>query len=61
MEIKQSKGKPGRKSLAGGAGRSPRLNFRITPDLYERASKRAQREDKTVSELAREALERYVK
>jgi hypothetical protein len=51
----------GRKSLAGGAGQSPRLNFRTTPELYERASAQAQREGKSVSQLAREALERYVK
>jgi hypothetical protein len=51
----------GRKSLAGGAGQSPRLNFRTTPELYERASAQAHREGKSVSQLAREALERYVK
>jgi hypothetical protein len=51
----------GRKSLAGGSGRSPRLNFRTTDELYERASAYAQREGKTVSEIAREALERFVK
>jgi hypothetical protein len=44
-----SLGRPvGRKSLAGGSGHSPRLNFRTTRDLYERASARAQREGKTV-------------
>jgi hypothetical protein len=51
----------GRKSLAGGAGQSPRLNFRTTHELYERASAQAQREGKSVSQLAREALERHVK
>jgi hypothetical protein len=50
----------GRRSLAGGSGHSPRLNFRTTPELYERAAARAEREGKTVSQLAREALERYV-
>jgi predicted HicB family RNase H-like nuclease len=50
----------GRKSLAGGSGRSPRVNYRMTPDLHERALARAQREGKTLSALAREALERYV-
>lgn len=50
----------GRKSLAGGSGQSPRLNFRTTRDLYERASARAEREGKTVSQLAREALEEFV-
>jgi hypothetical protein len=51
----------GRKSLAGGSGQSPRLNFRTTLDLYERAAARALREGKTVSQLAREALEKFVK
>jgi hypothetical protein len=50
----------GRKSLAGGAGHSPRLNFRTTPDLYERAAARAHREGKTVSQIAREALEKFI-
>ncbi|TML60341.1 MAG: CopG family transcriptional regulator [Actinobacteria bacterium] len=50
----------GRRSLAGGTGKSPRLNFRITPDLYAEASERAEREGKTVSQLARDALEQYV-
>ena len=51
----------GRKSLAGGAGHSPRLNFRTTPELYERAAARAHREGKTVSQIAREALEKFIK
>lgn len=50
----------GRPSLAGGGGHSPRVNFRVTSDLYEHAAARAEREGKTISELAREALERYV-
>ena len=50
----------GRRSLAGGAGRSPRLNVRITPDLHAHASERARREGKSLSQLARDALEEYV-
>lgn len=50
----------GRKSLSG-SGRSPRLNVRTPADLYEKALAKATREGKTVSQLAREALERYVK
>ena len=49
----------GRKSLSGG-GRSSRLNVRTTVDLYEKALAKAKREGKTVSQLAREALEKYV-
>lgn len=57
-----SKAKPrrvGRPSLAG-TGASPRLSFRITPDLYRAAQKRAKKEGRSVSELAREAVARYV-
>lgn len=50
----------GRKSLAGDRGPSPRVNFRMTSELQARAQARAQREGKTVSEIAREALEHYV-
>ncbi len=50
----------GRKSLAGGDGRSPRINLRLTNELHARAIARAEQEGKTVSEVAREALERYV-
>jgi hypothetical protein len=51
----------GRKSLSGTAGNSPRVNFRMTAELQSRAQARAEREGKTVSEIAREALEHYVK
>lgn len=57
-----SKAKPrrvGRPSLAG-AGASPRLSFRTTPDLYRAAQKRAKQEGRSVSDLAREAVARYV-
>src|SRR5260370_28240606 len=51
----------GRKSLSGGGGRSPRLTLPTPVDLYERALAKATQEGKTVSQLAREALEKYVK
>ncbi|HEY1711522.1 MAG TPA: ribbon-helix-helix protein, CopG family [Solirubrobacteraceae bacterium] len=50
----------GRRSLSGASGSSPRVNFRMTAELQARAQERAEREGKTVSEIAREALERYV-
>ncbi len=49
----------GRPSLAGG-GASPRLSFRASPDLYRAAQKRAKEEDRSVSDLAREAVARFV-
>lgn len=49
----------GRPSLAG-AGSSPRLSFRTTPELYRAAQERAKEEGRSVSDLAREAVARYV-
>lgn len=50
----------GRRSLAGDAGSSPRVSFRITRELQDRALERAEHEGKTLSELARDALAAYV-
>lgn len=50
----------GRPSL-GGRGASPRVSFRATPELYREAQRRAKREGRSVSDLAREAVARYVK
>ena len=49
----------GRPSLDGN-GTSPRLNFRVPRELYGAAAKRAAEEKRTVSALAREALERFL-
>jgi hypothetical protein len=49
----------GRPSLSGN-GTSPRLSFRITPELSSALGRRAAEEEKTVSEVAREAIARYV-
>lgn len=49
----------GRPSLNEGV--SPRVTFRITGELQERARQRAEQEGKTLSELARDALADYVK
>lgn len=49
----------GRPSL-GRDGVSPRVSFRATPELYRAAKKRAEEEGRTVSDLAREAVARYV-
>ena len=47
----------GRPSLTGQAAVSPRVSFRLTPDVRDRAAALAEREGKTISQLAREALE----
>jgi hypothetical protein len=49
----------GRPSLSD-SGESPRLNFRVPGDLFEAAQLRADQEERSVSDLAREALRRFV-
>jgi hypothetical protein len=49
----------GRPSLDGN-GTSPRLNFRVPQKLYDAAAERAIEEERTVSAVAREALEKFL-
>lgn len=42
-------------------GSSPCVSFRAGRTLYEAARARAEREGRTVSDLAREAMERYIR
>jgi predicted HicB family RNase H-like nuclease len=49
----------GRPSL-GGAGHSPRVSFRVPPDLHKAAWARADKEGRSLSDLAREAFNRYM-
>jgi predicted HicB family RNase H-like nuclease len=48
--------KAGGSSLTGESAVSPRVTFRITPDVRDRAAKIAEHDGKTISQLAREAL-----
>ena len=50
----------GRPSLTGDAAASPRITFRIAPGTRDRAAEIAAQEGKSVSQLAREALEERV-
>jgi hypothetical protein len=50
--------RPGRPSLA--EGESPRISYRVPASLFEAASAKAKAEGRTLSELAREALRRYL-
>jgi hypothetical protein len=50
----------GRPSL-GAKGVSPRLSFRATPELYRAVQRRAKKEGRSVSDLAREAVSQFVK
>jgi predicted HicB family RNase H-like nuclease len=58
--IEEVRRRGGRPSLTGVAAVSPRITFRVTPGVRDRAAQIAAREGKTVSQLAREALEARV-
>jgi len=47
----------GRPSLSGASTRSPQIAFRVPAEIRDRAAQTAADEGKTVSQLAREALE----
>ena len=49
----------GRPSL-GQTGSSPRLSFRVAPETFAAAKKRAAEEGRSVSEIARDAVENYL-
>ncbi len=51
----------GRPSLTGRAAASPHVGFRVTPQLRDEAEAIARARGLTVSALAREALEEYVR
>lgn len=59
--VEQVRRKGGRPSLTGDSATSPRVSFRLTPDVRKRAATIAEREGKTISQLAREALEARVR
>lgn len=50
----------GRPALGHGRGTSPRINVRLAPDVYDAVVRRATREGRKVSEVAREAVEKFV-
>lgn len=56
-EVRRRRGRP---SLSGEQESSPQLAFRIPEQLRVRVEARAEQEGRAVSELAREALERYL-
>ena len=51
----------GRPSLTGMSADSPQVSFRVSPEIREQAQKAASKQGKTVSALAREALESYLR
>jgi hypothetical protein len=59
-EVRWARRRPvGRPSLDGD-GISPRVSFRIPAELYEAVQVRANKERRTVSDITREALEKYL-
>ena len=50
----------GRPSLTGHGGRSPQVSFRLPPSMRDAAEQQARREGNSVSQLARDVLERYL-
>jgi predicted HicB family RNase H-like nuclease len=58
--VEEVRRRGGRPSLTGEAAVSPRIAFRVTPGVRDRAAQIAAREGKTISQLAREALEARV-
>ncbi len=53
-QLRRSSGRP---SLSGQAAASPQITFRVASAVRDRAAEVAAKEGKTISELAREALE----
>jgi predicted HicB family RNase H-like nuclease len=58
--LQQVYAKRGRPSLTGPSSRSPQISFRVPESLARRAEEAAARQGKTLSQLSREALERYL-
>ncbi|TQN43438.1 hypothetical protein FHU33_2883 [Blastococcus colisei] len=50
----------GRPSLTGAKAPSPQVTFRVTPELRAKAAAEAARQGRRISDVAREALERYL-
>jgi predicted HicB family RNase H-like nuclease len=59
-EVRRGNLVPGRKSLTGGSVQSPRVQFRVPENIRAQAAQRAAAEGRSVSALAREALEHYL-
>ncbi len=58
--VEEVRRRGGRPSLTGRAAVSPRIAFRVDPRVRDSAAQIADREGKTISQLAREALEARV-
>jgi len=54
------RGRPSLGSKRSKSGRSPQITMRVTETTRAKAARRARSEGRTLSELARDALERYL-
>lgn len=59
--VEPSEVRRGRPSLSQGSTHSPQVTFRLPDQLHRQAVDAAEREGKTVSALARKALEQYLR
>ncbi len=59
--VEQVRRASGRPSLSGKKAASPQIAFRVAPSVRDRVAEIADREGKTLSQLAREALEDLVR
>ena len=57
--VSRAETRRGRPSLSGAPEKSPHIGIRVSADVRDRLMARAEREGKTLSELAREALTAY--
>jgi predicted HicB family RNase H-like nuclease len=58
--IQDARRAAGRPSLTGQGKHSPQVSARVPPELRDAAERQARREGKSVSQLIRELLERYL-
>jgi hypothetical protein len=59
-QIVEDAHRAGRPSLTGPGKHSPQVSARVPPELRDAAEQQARREGKSVSQLIRELLERYL-
>ncbi len=50
----------GRPSLTGAKRSSPQVTFRVTPELRAKAAAEAEKQGRRISDVARDALQRYL-
>lgn len=58
--VKEFQRGAGRPSLSPGTGRSPQVGVRVTPETRRKLQARANQEQKSVSDIIRDAIEHYV-